>query len=108
MGLVEPPINTIVNNTITSVVLTNTFLISSSNGKCSARANAIAPLNPEIVEHLRKFGEELEIIIKYSRVYSEIRTVWSVHIITYSILSLKVNKVDFECRTIGNSLKTYH
>ena len=54
--------NTIVNNTITSVVLTNTFLISSSNGKCSARANAIAPRNPEIVKNFREFGEKLEII----------------------------------------------
>ena len=47
MGLVEPPMKTIVKSTITRVVLTITFLVSSSNGKCRARANAIAPLKPD-------------------------------------------------------------
>ena len=58
IGLVEPPMKTIVKRTITSVVLTKTFLISSSNGKCSAKANAIAPRNPE---SMRKFSEIVEI-----------------------------------------------
>ena len=47
-GMVDPPMTMMVNSTITNVVLTITCFISSSNGRCSASANAIAPLRPVI------------------------------------------------------------